>query len=112
MAGGPGRILPRALARGESILVGEEERRLDLVDAGRQWPRLCQEQTFGTSSVGSLTGYHPPHATSRVLHVAMTTRDQVDVGVANGLTSSITTVHAECRGVSLGDQKRVQRRRC
>lgn len=49
----------------------------------------------GASSVGSLTGYHPPHTTSRVLHVAMATRDQVDMGVANGLASTLAAVHAD-----------------
>ena len=41
------------------------------------------------SLVDSLTGYHTPHATSRVLHVALTTRDQVYVGVADSLPGSI-----------------------
>ena len=47
------------------------------------------------SSVDSLTGYHTPHATSRVLHVALTTRDQVYVGVADSLPGSIAAVHAD-----------------
>ena len=44
-------------------------------------------------SVNGLTRYHPSHAASRVLHVALTTRDQVNMGVANSLSGSITTIH-------------------
>ena len=45
------------------------------------------------SSVGGLTWYHTPHPASRVLHIALTTRDQVNMGVADSLPRSITTIH-------------------
>jgi hypothetical protein len=47
------------------------------------------------SLVGGLARYHPPHATSRVLDIALTTRDQVYVGVANSLSGSIAAIHAD-----------------
>ena len=44
-------------------------------------------------SVKGLTRYHAPHATSRVLHIALTTRDQVYVSVANSLSRGVTAIH-------------------
>jgi hypothetical protein len=64
------------------------------VDGGRVLAGPFATQARALSLVGSLVGYHPPNATSRVLHIAATTWNQVDVGVANGLASRFAIVHA------------------
>ena len=56
-------------------------------------PDPCERATAAFDLVGCLTRYHAPHATPRVLHIALTTRDQVHMGVANSLSGSIAAVH-------------------
>jgi len=43
--------------------------------------------------VNGLARYHTPHAASWVLHIALTTRNEVYVSMANGLSSDVTVVH-------------------
>ena len=45
--------------------------------------------------VGGLTWNYAPYAASRVLHVALTTRDQVYMGVTNSLSGSVAVVHTD-----------------
>ena len=47
----------------------------------------------GAASVNGLTRYHAPHAASWVLHIALTTRNEVYVSVTNSLSSDVTVVH-------------------
>jgi hypothetical protein len=56
-------------------------------------PAVAVRKSLGDS----LTGYHTPHATSRVLHIALTTRDQVYMGMADSLPGSIAAVHADVK---------------
>jgi hypothetical protein len=46
-----------------------------------------------SASLNGLARYHAPYAASRVLHIALTTRDQVHVSVANSLSCSVTAVN-------------------
>jgi len=53
----------------------------------RNWPKWA--------SVNGLSWDHPPHSTSRVYHIAFTARNQMDVSMTNGLSSSFTIIHAD-----------------
>src|SRR5262249_14712803 len=44
-------------------------------------------------SIKGLTRYHAPHAASWVLHIALTTRNEMYVSVANSLSSNFTAVY-------------------
>ena len=58
--------------------------------AGSPWPMHYR-------SVSGLTRYHTPHSTSRVLHIALTTRDQMNMGMTDGLPGSISTIHTNVK---------------
>jgi hypothetical protein len=45
-------------------------------------------------SVGGLSRNHTPHATTWVLHIALTARDQMDMGMANCLSGCVPIVYA------------------
>jgi hypothetical protein len=47
------------------------------------------------SSVDGLAGNYTPDAAPRVLHIALTTRDQVNMGVTNGLSGYVAVVDAD-----------------
>jgi hypothetical protein len=46
-------------------------------------------------SVDGLTGNYSSNATPRVLHIALTTWDQMNMSVIDGLTGSGSVVHAD-----------------
>ena len=46
-------------------------------------------------SVDGLTGNYSSNATPRVLHIALTTWDQMNMSVIDGLTGSGSAVHAD-----------------
>jgi hypothetical protein len=49
-------------------------------------------------SIDGLARYHRPYASSGVLHVALSTRDQVNMSVSNSLPSRIAVIHTNVEG--------------
>ena len=48
-----------------------------------------------TTLVSRLSRYHSPNAASRVVHIALATRDQMHMGVVNHLPRSWAAVHSD-----------------
>ena len=56
--------------------------------------RLAASRRPDARLIDTFAGHHSSDATSRVLHIALATRDEMNVGVTDNLTGYISVVHA------------------
>ena len=59
----------------------------------------CIAWEGGTGLVVGLTRYHPSDPTSWVLNIALTSWNQMDMGVANSLSGTVTVIHAKVEAI-------------